>query len=268
MQRETPFGGTFDMGELGRCNFSGLRLQLTDEICAVVRRCLLGVADPTTSLLEFLFIHVYPELNWASRLIAGQNNIEAITALNADKKRHSRFNNLLRTELQNLNSGELHDIAEWSGGERSHLAWRIIGISLNEIEAEEQESLAEIDHWRETIDRRQQQPVEKLAFARKVLASMKNVIREKQMHLIAAEEAEPYGEAEDIVLQLIGRRHETAYAGEDSVQWQSEAELAEPVSDKDFMTTASEVCDWLEKITAERGGNKIKKKKTSDYCSI
>lgn len=268
MRRETPFGGAFDMGELGRCNFSGLRLQLADEICAAVRRCLLGISDPATGLLEFLFIHVYPELNWASRLIAGQSNIDAITALNADKKRHSRFNNLLRAELQNLNSGELHDIGEWSGGERSHLAWRIIGISINEIEAEDQKSLAEIDHWRETIDRRQPQPVEKLAFAQKVLASMKNVIRNKQLQLIAAEEAEPYGEVEDIIVQLIGRRSETDFAKEESTQWNSETGLSETVSDKDFAATAAEVCAWLEKLTSERSSKTGKNKKTSDYSSI
>lgn len=266
-QRETPFGGAFDMGELGRCNFSGLRLQLAEEICATVRRCLLGYSDPTTCLLEFLFIHVYPEINWASRLIAQKTGIDELTAANADKKRHSRFNNILRTELQNLNSGELHDIADWSGGERSHLAWKIIGITQKEIEEDQSDSLATFDKWRETIDRRQPQPIQMLATAEQLLNSMKQRFRQQQFTLLAAEEAEPYGETPDILLQLIGRCKEVSGVGDDTTQWQTDNTAETTVSDQEFSAVAGEVCQWLEKLVSELHKPSRPKKKSSDYSS-
>jgi len=265
-QRETPFGSAFDMGELGRCNFSGLRLQLADEICATVRRCLLGYSDPGTSLLEFLFIHVYPEINWASRLIAQRQGLDEITAVNADKKRHARFNNLLRNELQNLNSGDLHDISDWSGGERSHLAWKIIGISLKEVEEKQADVLPVLDKWRETIDRRQPQPVDMLDTAELVLGSMKR-LRQKNFQLLAAEEAEPYGGTPDILLQLIGKRKESSAVSDDTTQWQEEGVTEEKIADSDFSLVAHEVCQWIEKLVNERQRPKTAKRKSSDYSS-
>lgn len=266
-QRETPFGGAFDMGELGRCNFSGLRLQLAEEICATVRRCLLGYSDPATCLLEFLFIHIYPEINWASRLIAQKNGIDEATAVSADKKRHARFNNILRTELQDLNSGELHDLSEWSGGERSHLAWKIIGITLKEIDADQADNLATIDGWRETIDRRQPQPVHMLAAAENLLSSMKQQFKQQHFNLLAAEEAEPYGETPDILLQLIGKCKEVTTVGDDTTHWQTENTAETTVSDKEFYSVAGEVCQWLEKLVSELHTQGRAKKKSSDYSS-
>lgn len=252
-RRETLFGDSSDMSELGRHNFSAMRLQLADEIYQTVRRCLLGFADPKVGLLEFLFIHVYPELSWASRMLAQRDNIDLVTQSNADKKRHARFNMALRSELKKLQNGDLFEISSWSGGERSHLAWRIINIAPGEVAAAEYEALQSIENWRETIDRRQPQLPENLALAARVYNSMQQNSAGSRQLALAAEEAAPYGEESDVLLQLIGRRNDDCAAYEETEQWQS----AEPVNDDGsndelFFQVASQVSEWLDKLVSNQ----------------
>ncbi len=264
---EMAFGSSADMSELGRCNFCAMRLDLVEEIFQTVRRCILQAVDPGTGLLEFLFIHVYPEVNWASRLLAQESGLDEITRLNADKKRHARFNSLLHSELKKLKSGEFHEIKEWSGGERSHLAWRLISISPEELDATGIESLEFLEHWRETIDRRQPQLVSNLVLARKVYSSMRKCsVSEISVNHGMAEEAEIYGEQPDIILQLLGHVSERNQVRESEESWESNQNVnIDQSTEMLFAKVASEVCQWFSAVEKTKS---IDKKMTSGQSKI
>lgn len=262
-----PFGNANDMSELGRVNFSALRLELADEIFRVVRRCLLNSADQKLGLLEFLFIHVYPEITWASKMLAQNNGIDLITQINADKKRHSRFNLALRNELKKLNSGDFFEVSNWSGGERSHMAWRIINITPTEIADHEDDALQKLEQWRETIDRRQPQPIDKLLIAQRIYNSMRRSFAADNNMAIAAEEAEPYGEEPDLILQLLGgNRHHNVMAHETNDEWQqTEPAVIDSVSEAAFSQVASQVMQWFDKLISDKQASNLPKKNKNQW---
>lgn len=265
-RRETAFGNSNDMSELGRSNFSALRLQFADEIYQTVRQCLLGFNDAKVGLLEFLFIHVYPELSWASKMLAQKEQTDVITQSNADKKRHSRFNLSLRSALKNLRNGDFFEISDWSGGERSHLAWRLINIAPCEIAETDQQALVLLENWRETIDRRQPQPQSNLEVAERLYWSMKQIHGKEQKLPMAAEEAEPYGEQPDLLLKLIGGYATIPAAHEDSNEWNSPepAEIDAPTGEL-FLQLADQVSQWLNQIVAEKTTGKSAKKSNDQW---
>lgn len=251
-----------DLLERGRCNFTADRQQFAEEIFVTLRRFLLGHADLAVAQLEFLFVHIYPEIRWISRLLAQKNGIDENTQIEADKKRHQTFNRNLRAAFERMQNGELRELVDWSSGERSHLAWRIINIAPAEIDENleaERQSLAD---WRENIDRRQPQALQHLELAGKVLKSMKNIRKDLKMSFCAAEEAAPYGDEPDILLQLVGKPgHLDHVADETAGDWQ---ELASAVPDqaaeKLFEQVASEVSCWLETLAVNKNSTEIKAK--------
>lgn len=250
---EFAFGGADDMAELGRCNFSAMRLQLAEEIYQTVRRCLLCCADQKVAILEFLFIHVYPELVWVSRMLAQKEGTDLTTQINADKKRHSRFNTVLRQELKQLTNGDLAEIGDWTGGERSHLAWRIINITPCEIGQEEYDSLQALEQWRESIDRRQPQLLNHLDIASRVHRSMKKNYTAIKLKTIAAEEAEPYGEEPDLLRKLIGSYSDQDMVREDHDEWKiKESDICDQAAEDLFTRIASEVSNWLDQLVTEK----------------
>ena len=242
-----------DLEETGRYNFSPSRLELSEEIYQTIRRCLLCNIDNEMSLNTFLFIHVYPEIAWTSRLIAQYKNIDPGTRLEADKKRHARFNAMLKAEFALLQNGDWHEISTWSGGERSHLAWRIINISPAEVTGEAEKLLTSLEQWRETIDRRQPQTLNDLENAINLLASMKQVYRNRKNLMIAAEEAAPYGEEADLLLQIIGSPIEAPCACESDKEYDiSASEQATAGEDALFDKIAEEVTQWLAELVSEK----------------
>ncbi len=250
-RREFSFGAAEDLPESGRCNFSACKLALVDEIHATIRRCLLHQFDQQLGLLEFLFIHIYPEINWASRLISQRTGEIPEKRLFSDKKRHNSFNQLIKKELQSLQNGEMHEIVNWSGGERSHLAWRIINISPAEIDCGVNDALEHLEDWRENIDRRQPQLLSNLLIAERVYSSMRTSISDRHKLRLAAEDVEPYGETEDLLLKLIGKRFVTTAAEETEQNWQAAQAAGSSDLENIFNQVAIDVCDWFEPLAKD-----------------
>jgi len=247
--------------ESGRCNFSPERLRLADEIFVILRRSLLSWHDYETARLEFLFIHVYPEIRWISRLTGNNSGEDENTRIERDKKRHQSFNRNLRNELAGLQNGSFNEIMNWSSGERSHLAWRLINIAPAEISSELESDRQKLAEWRENIDRRQPQPSANLVLAERLLKDMKT-IRMSQISC-AAEEAAPYGEEPDTLLQLLGHPIETQHVAEDSTSWDdTTVTMSDSVSTELFEKVAGEVSNWLENLTPDKKAAEIKNKNT------
>ncbi len=256
--RETAFGLAGDLPEVGRTGFTPLRLAFADEIFTTVRNCLAGYPDANTAQLAFLFVHVFPEIPWASRLLADYENVDPVRRLEADKKRMLSFNQSLRIRFRDLKNGDWREITEWSGGERSHLAWRIIGISPAEVEPETETELQCLDTWRESIDRRQPQSQQNLLAALQVFSSLRrrrSVTDDSEQQMLAAEEAAPWGDTPDLLLQLIGRPCEISGVAAETEEWpdfDSASRRAVDIEDPEFNRLAEEISGWFAEIYRAR----------------
>ncbi len=248
----------------GRCNFSPGRLHLAEEIFVILRRTLLGWHDYETARLEFLFIHVYPEIRWISRLTASHTGEDENARIECDKKRHQSFNRSLRNELSRLQNGDFSEIMNWSSGERSHLAWRLISIAPAEIADECESDRQKLAEWRESIDRRQSQSTQQLLIAEKLLKSMKATrkILLEAAHT-AAEDAAPYGDEPDTLLNLLGIPAETCIVAEDSAEWNERpGAIDDSATVELFEKVAGEVSNWLDNLILNKNAAEIKSKNT------
>jgi len=156
--KAVPFGLDTDLPETGRCSFTPFRVELVMEIVGSVRHALVCESHPETRSVEFLFLHVRPELNWASRLLSKAASLSPDTRLETDKKRHQAFNRALRSRFEGIRCGDWRDIASWSAGERSHLAWSIIELSTTETARLDQSALEALEKWREDPEQASAEP--------------------------------------------------------------------------------------------------------------
>ncbi|MFZ5950886.1 MAG: hypothetical protein ACOYXC_09280, partial [Candidatus Rifleibacteriota bacterium] len=200
--KATAFGLVSDMADLGRCEFKPGHLQLTREIVAAVRRTLAEQSLQISGLLELLFIHVYPEIAWASRWAAFRfgENVEA--RHDADRKRHLVFNRKLRQSMNLLPSGDWREIHDWSSSARMYLAERIIEFAYSDLTAEANLSLPAFNQWRQTLEKKSEVSAAELASAENIFIGLKKrwvaVDEEQTQNSIAAEEAAEYGESADV----------------------------------------------------------------------
>ncbi len=255
--RETPLGLADSLPETGRTEFTPGRLEFAAEIFSTVRGFLLDYYDEQACQLAFLFIHVFPEVPWASRLLAQSEGLEINRRMEADRKRMALFNQNLRARFRNLKFGEWREVAGWNSGERSHLAWRIISISPGDISAAVENDLNRLDAWRESIDRRQPQSVSDLDAAMRVFNDLRKS-RAGEHYPVAAEDAVPWGEPDDLLLQLLGGVPQL-YLAKDSVsEWEPQAGLQikkdEP-ADPEFIKLAEELSRWFAFIYDEKAAN-------------
>jgi len=247
----------------GRCNFSPERLRLAEEIFMILRRTLLGWHDYETARLEFLFIHVYPEIRWISRLVASHSGEDENARIEYDKKRHQSFNRSLRNELSRMQNGDFKEILSWSSGERSHLAWRLINIAPAEIASEHESQHQKLAEWRETVDRRQPQPIQLLVVAEKLLASMKSTCKKLLPTAGVAEEPASYGDEPDTVLQLLGVPAEEYAVAEDAAEWnEPTVTINDSATAELFEKVAGEVSNWLDSLTFSKNTAEMKSKNT------
>ena len=259
--RETAFGLAGDLPETGRTGFTPLRLAFADEIFTTVRNFLAGYPDANTGQLAFLFVHVFPEIPWASRLLADYEGVDPTRRLEADKKRMVSFNQNLRIRFRDLKNGDWRDVSEWSGGERSHLAWRIISISPAEIGPEAEAELRRLDVWRESIDRRQPQSQQNLLAAMQVFSSLRRQISaaaDFEPQMLAAEEAAPWGDTPDLLLQLIGRPREISGVAAETEEWPDLAAFARQaveVEDPEFNRLAESISCWFAELYRAKSKN-------------
>ncbi len=256
--RETAFGLNDSLPEIGRSGFTSMRLEFAEEIFRMVRGYLTGYHDESASQLAFLFVHVFPEVPWASRLLAEKDGSDATRRLEADKKRMAAFNQNLRVQFRSLQHGDWREVSEWSAGERSHLAWRIISISPAEIGPETEAALTELNAWRERIDRRQAQSQHELAAALRVFADLRDGKTAQSPMQMAAEDAAPWGDTPDILLQLIGGPRESLVLEQETEEWESREPASERLpafEDPDFIKIAEELSVWFGELCREKGKN-------------
>ena len=257
-RREIAFGLADSLPEIGRTEFTARRLEFADEIFKTVRDFLTSYPNEMASQLAFLFIHVFPEIPWASRMLAEHEGVAPERRLEADKKRMTLFNSQLRQRFKTLEQGEWREITTWNSGERSHLAWRIISISPAEVSAPVAEDLAELDAWRERIDRRQAQSPLDLAAALRVHRDMRDRVAcpaHPEACSLAAEEAAPWGESDDFLLQIIGKCPELYQVAETSSELQVENLMTAPpddADDPDFIRLAEELSHWFGTLQENR----------------
>lgn len=147
--RATPFGLADDLPDSGRCDFTPLRLEIVRELTGCTRSALVNDLHEATRLLEFLFIHIAPDLASASRFLAVATGTQAESRIEADKKRHQAFTRQLRSRFESMKSGDWRDVSNWSGGERSHLAWRLISFARHERSAMGEPLATAVEEWRD-----------------------------------------------------------------------------------------------------------------------
>lgn len=224
------------------------KLEMVDEIVNIIRNRVLEEDCHGEEITAFLFIHIYPKIHWISELLAKKTNVPAKTRYEADAKRIKRFNNSLREKFNYLESGDWHDILNWSQSERRHLAWRIINISPKEIEQEYIDDLKVVENWRETFEFCEDDYIKNLESAERVYASMnKCLVRDEGKEFMVAEEPEPWGTPPDIISQLIGDFYsESTVVNEPENTYNvSETLPDKPEDDEEFMEVALELSKWF-----------------------
>lgn len=147
--RAIPFGLADDLPDSGRCGFTPLRLEIVRELAGCTRSALVNDPHEATRLLEFLFIHIAPDLASASRFLALATGAQAESRIEADKKRHQAFTRQLRSRFESMESGDWRDVSNWSGGERSHLAWRLISFTRHERSLMGEPLAIALEEWRD-----------------------------------------------------------------------------------------------------------------------
>ncbi|HOT28545.1 MAG TPA: hypothetical protein PLU72_10165 [Candidatus Ozemobacteraceae bacterium] len=208
--RTTPFGLADDLPDSGRCGFTPLRLEIVRELAECTRSALVNDPHEATRLLEFLFIHIAPDLASASRFLAVAAGAEAESRIEADKKRHQAFTRQLRSRFESMKSGDWRDVSNWSGGERSHLAWRLISFTRHERSTMGELLAAALEEWRDD-----QQPYRheesRAALVAPAIGSLAGLYppRASTSPHAASEAAAAYGEATDfdpLLLLLVPNR--------------------------------------------------------------
>jgi hypothetical protein len=147
--RECPFGLAGDLDGVGRSGFTPSRLALVEALVSAVRQVLATDPHRETRRLETLFLHVRPELAWASRHLAAGTVTDPQQRYEADKKRHQGFCRTLRTAFEEIPHGDWQEVQEWSAGERSHLAWSIISLADWELHGLAADDLQALADWRD-----------------------------------------------------------------------------------------------------------------------
>ncbi len=225
--RTIPFGLPPDLPETGRCGFTLFRLEMIAEIVRAVRETHAFEPHPETKSLEFLFLHVSPDLAWASRFLEAQAGHDSSPRLEADKKRHQSFNRSVRRRLEGIQIGDWRDVNQWSPGERSHLAWKIIGLSPFESGSLTGAEIETLENWRETWEKPTERDASLMELVRKGCRLFESLYRSGPASAsvpdMAHEEAAPYGltEEPDLLLSLL--RPETLSVGgslrETAAEW-------------------------------------------------
>jgi hypothetical protein len=245
------FGLAGDFEDLGRMELTPFRLDIIREVVTAVRKTLVE-AKAEVGLLEFMFIHVYPEIAWISRILAENYQEDYAVRREKDKKRHQAFNSRLHSRLTQLESGSWVEIKDWSAGERSHLAWRLIHLSQKELGSANHENLEVIEKWRETISPKAAQDQNYLPVVKQSLSGLREFYESKisaqtQLNEVAA----PYGPMPDILSDLISPKIISK-----NIARETSSEYVLTDVNKDFELAVNEVKGWIESILSE---NKRKK---------
>ena len=263
-EKSFAFGLTGDMQDLGRYRFSPFRLQLTDEIVAAVRKTLASQKENQAGVLEFLFIHIFPEIAWASRSVAQRLGEDANARHEADRKRHRSFNSKLRGEFNQLESGDWREVADWSSGERSYLANRIIDFVPADFSCPLEPELQTLAQWRNSFNKSDIANLEEMNAASLVFRALQTNWSRKEQEFHMAEEPAVYGEDQDILALLICPACKTtmiaaeagaSYAVDSEKKVNAETDTNTNAQapdfstfDKEFSQAAAEIAPWLNSL--------------------
>jgi hypothetical protein len=252
------FADMSDLTDTGRYNFSQAKMSLTNEIVTAVRCALAQQKMQTSGMLEFLFIHIYPEVSWASRLLAETYQEDRQQRHAADRKRHVKFNQVLRQYFNGLKSGSWHEIREWSSGERSHLAWRIIDLSVAQTDSELLEELNIVAQWRDNFTRQKCVIDNGVAAAQKLFLSLKNrYMPVEEPAKAAAEEAQAYMADFDLIgslLAIVSSNNQVADAAKnyEAPEIKQDESIVAGVFSQDFKQAADEINQWLKQLLKDK----------------
>lgn len=203
--RDIPFGLAGDLPDKGRLNFTPMRMEMVSDMVRCIRRCLVQERHEQIRLLEFIFIHINPELAWISRLIASKSGENVRKRLESDKKRHQRFNRLLRSAFDGIVTGDWREIRDWSRGERSHLAWKIVSFSPAERCALASNALELLETWRDETEIASFSMHDKFSAVQHAIGGFSKLYQTSWIPDKFYEEAAPYGDAidEDLLAELL-----------------------------------------------------------------
>ncbi len=250
-----------EMGEFidtGRYNFSQAKMSLTNEIVNAVRCTLAQQKMQAGGMLEFLFIHIYPEVSWASRVLAETYQEDQQQRHAADRKRHVKFNQTLRSYFNELKCGSWQDIRDWSSGERSHLAWRIIDLSVAQTDGKLLEELNVVAEWRDNFTKQKSVVDNGVAAAQKLFLSLKNrYLPVVEPARVAAEEAQAYMTEFDLLGSLLARVSSNNQVADAAKKYgvpvvkQDESIVANMFA-QDFKQAADEISQWLKQLLKDK----------------
>jgi hypothetical protein len=239
-------------GSFGRYNFTSEKLDITEFVYGCVRKALLEEVDEDCALLVFLFVHVYPQAFWASRQLIGPNIELNATLIERYRKKLQRFNGRLRRSIELNADFDWKDIFNWSRGERSHLAWRLICVSPNEVEAGLGKELDIVNKWRETVQREGHGDFEQKQAAKRILSSMRKQweigasVFSKSRH-VAFEDVEGWGTPRDMLDIFLGLEEQDTSLSVVSERFTGG--LYNPDATRDtFSDVVKELADWFEKL--------------------
>jgi|GEM_PF-3286052 len=189
--RSIPFGLHSDLPDTGRFSFNALRLDTVENLVRCVREELANTRQEQVKLLEFFFIHIFPDLAKGSRYLANCFTEDEMKRIEADKKRHQSFNRSLRNRFEKLTYCDWKDIGNWTPGERSHLAWRIISFSQFESDNFDKTALNSLENWR---DKPESFSLSDISYLEIISHGVKTIERLYQSPVTSCEEeAAPYG---------------------------------------------------------------------------
>jgi hypothetical protein len=236
----------------GRYSFTTEKLAITKSVYGCLRRALLTEQDEDCAFLVFLFVHIYPQSFWASRQLI-EGNVELnVTLIERYRKKLQRFNLRLRRSIELNADFDWKEIFTWSRGERSHLAWKLICVSPNEVELGLHRELDVINRWREGARRDELASFEQKQAAKQILSSMRNIWAKSSeksnvSDLMVSEEQAEWGTPRDMLEIFLGM--DDGGIG----TWNSAESLASSLYTTDalrdtFSDLAKELADWFEKL--------------------
>ncbi|MDD3001820.1 MAG: hypothetical protein PHF29_08715 [Candidatus Riflebacteria bacterium] len=240
---------TQDYKLVGRQNFTYSKIEYSDTLFQETRKTLLAEQNFEAALLYFLFIHVYPDTKWASRILSEKFGFpNDANFYETNRKRIYRFNHKLRENLQTINTLNWHKITEWSVGERNHLAWRIIFVSPTELADNLSDELKTLDLWHASFHKDENYCHNRMSAAEKVYSSMKINHKNSNLDAVLKEDTEYWQDPPDILGILLGKniKQETSlYLNE-----QDTKSFVDSYNDpnRDFEKIAEDMTIWFEKL--------------------
>lgn len=236
---------------IGRAEFDPEMVYISREIFTVMRNTLFSLSDERHLLTEFLFVHIHPELAWTSRLLAKKYGLDSKTCVEADKKRHQKFNQRLRQNFDKKLKSDWKKVHHWPQGARHHLAFKIMDISFSEVPENLNSELNTLYEWKSKLRKMEEQSVQRLQSALIVCKSM-----QKKYSLFAQEleeESEIYftvGKQQDFLISLLQGSdcHNLLSVKEDNVK----KDLKYMPKDDSFDSIAKELAEWISILADKR----------------